>query len=210
MNKSVYAFVVILALAVLLAACGSPSPATSVTVVVTAPPQVVEVTKVVAGTPVTEKVIVTATPEPTANPYDDNAPITVWIDQDRQPYIDAYIKANPDKARLIQGIHRRPGAVPGQGAALQQHRPGLARCGFCRAASGRPRGRCGAQFPARSYAVGPADVLKGYAGMAGCTFGDKIYCLRNDLAQFVMYYNKPLMDKFGYTRCPRRSKNSRT
>jgi multiple sugar transport system substrate-binding protein len=35
--------------------------------------------------------------------------------------------------------------------------------------------------------------------MDGCTFGDKVFCLRYDLAMFVTYYNKPLMDKFGYT-----------
>jgi multiple sugar transport system substrate-binding protein len=35
--------------------------------------------------------------------------------------------------------------------------------------------------------------------MDGCTFGDKVFCLRNDLAMFVLYYNKPLMDQFGYT-----------
>ncbi|MFN8455873.1 MAG: hypothetical protein U0401_14610 [Anaerolineae bacterium] len=44
----------------------------------------------------------------------------------------------------------------------------------------------------------PADVLSGYTGMDGCTFGDKVFCLRYDLAMFVLYYNKPLMDKFGY------------
>ena len=44
-----------------------------------------------------------------------------------------------------------------------------------------------------------ADILNNYDGMAGCTFGDKVYCVRNDLAQFVLYYNKPVMDQFGYT-----------
>ncbi len=39
-----------------------------------------------------------------ANPYDDNAPITVWIDQPRQPAIDAFLKANPDKASLIKAV----------------------------------------------------------------------------------------------------------
>ena len=27
----------------------------------------------------------------------------------------------------------------------------------------------------------------------------QVYCLRNDLAQAVLWYNKTLMDKFGYT-----------
>jgi ABC-type glycerol-3-phosphate transport system substrate-binding protein len=199
MNKSVYAFVVILALAVLLAACGSPAPATPVTVVVTAPPQVVEVTKVVAGTPVTEKVIVTATPEPTANPYDDKAPITVWIDQDRQPYIDAYKKANPDKASLIQESIVDREQFPAKVLLFNNTDQGWPDVVF---AEPRLVGRvadAAHNFPLDLKPWVKADVLSNYDGMAGCTFGDKTYCLPNDLAQFVTYYNKPLMDKFGYT-----------
>ena len=79
----------------LLAACAAPAPAT---------PQTIEVTKIVAGTPVTEQVVVTATPQATANPYDDKAPITVWIDQVRQPQFDAFVKANPDKASLDKAV----------------------------------------------------------------------------------------------------------
>ncbi|MEU8178781.1 extracellular solute-binding protein [Microbispora hainanensis] len=32
-----------------------------------------------------------------------------------------------------------------------------------------------------------------------CTVEGKVYCLRNDLAQVVLWYNKDLLDKFGYT-----------
>src|SRR5262245_49666018 len=35
---------------------------------------------------------------------DANAPITVWNDQDRQPMIDAFIKASPDKGKLIKAV----------------------------------------------------------------------------------------------------------
>ena len=31
-----------------------------------------------------------------------------------------------------------------------------------------------------------------------CTVDGTVYCLRNDLAQVVLWYNKPLMDRFGY------------
>jgi uncharacterized lipoprotein YajG len=88
-------FVVSIIASFLLAACATP----------TAPaPQTIEVTKIVAGTPVTESIVVTATPAPTQNPYDDNAPITVWIDADRQPAFDAYVKAHPDKAKLLKAV----------------------------------------------------------------------------------------------------------
>ncbi len=46
---------------VVLAACASPTPET---IVVTAPPVQIEVTKIVAGTPVVEQVVVTPTPAP--------------------------------------------------------------------------------------------------------------------------------------------------
>ena len=57
----------------ILSACASPA---QTPIVVTSAPQVV--TQIVEGTPV--QVVVTVTPEPTANPYDENAPVTVWID----------------------------------------------------------------------------------------------------------------------------------
>ncbi len=44
----------------------------------------------------------------TQNPYDDKAPITVWIDQPRQPAIDAFLKANPADGQPDQGCGCRP------------------------------------------------------------------------------------------------------
>ncbi len=43
------------------------------------------------------------------------------------------------------------------------------------------------------------NVLANFAGESACTFGGKVYCLRNDLAQNVLWYNAPLMKQFGYT-----------
>ena len=54
-------------------------------------------------------------------------------------------------------------------------------------------------FPLDLTGLVPADTIKNFSAMDNCTFGGKVYCLRNDLAQFVTYYNKPLMDQFGYT-----------
>jgi len=141
-------------------------------------------------------VVVTSTPAK-AQATDDNAPITVWIDQDRQPMVDAYIKAFPDKGKLIKVsiVDREQFPAKVCSSTIQ---PGLAGRGLRRAAPCRSRGRCSPSIPLDLTPLVPADTLKGYAGMDGCTFGDKVYCLRNDLAQFVLYYNKPLMDKFGY------------
>ena len=92
MSKQILKYVLFMTvISMVIAACGAP-----------ATPQVIEVTKIVEGTPVTE--IITAMPEPTQNPYDDNAPITVWIDADRQPAFDAYVAAHPDKADLLTAV----------------------------------------------------------------------------------------------------------
>ena len=47
----------------------------------------------------------------------------------------------------------------------------------------------------------PAETLGKFAGGANdvCTVGGTVYCLRNDLSQAVLWYNAPLMKKFGYT-----------
>jgi ABC-type glycerol-3-phosphate transport system substrate-binding protein len=126
------------------------------------------------------------------------SPITVWIDQPRQTMIDAYLKAFPDKAKLIKAVIVDREQFPAKVLLFNNTNQGWPDVVF-----GEPRfvGRvadAAHQFPLDLKPLIPANVLNGYAGMAGCTFGDKIYCVRNDLAQFVVYYNKPLFEKFGY------------
>ncbi|WP_033227384.1 extracellular solute-binding protein, partial [Streptomyces sp. NRRL F-6674] len=43
-------------------------------------------------------------------------------------------------------------------------------------------------------------TLDGFAkgALDVCTVGGTVYCLRNDLAQVVLWYNKKLLDEFGY------------
>jgi len=190
MTKHIWKFVGLVAvISMVLTACGG-QPAT---------PQIVEVTKIVAGTPVTEQIVVTVTPAPTQSPYDDKAPITVWIDADRQPAFDAYVKAHPDKANLLKAVTVDRETFPAKTLLFNNTNQGWPDVVF---AEPRLVGRVADDahhFPLDLKQWVPADVINGYAGMDGCKFGDKIYCLRNDLAMFVLYYNKPLMDKFGYT-----------
>lgn len=46
----------------------------------------------------------------------------------------------------------------------------------------------------------PASTVRGYPArvMASCRIGGKIYCLQNDVAQNVLWYNATLMKRFGY------------
>jgi ABC-type glycerol-3-phosphate transport system substrate-binding protein len=188
MSKQVWKYVGLMAvISMILAACGAPQQA----------PEVIEVTKIVAGTPVTE--IITATPEPTENPYDDNAPITVWIDADRQPAFDAYVKAHPDQAKLLKAVTVDREQFPAKVLLFNNTNQGWPDVVF---AEPRLVGRVADDahhFPLDLKPWVAEDVLNGYTGMDGCTFGDKVFCLRYDLAMFVTYYNKPLMDEFGYT-----------
>ena len=186
MSKQIWKCVLLLTvISMALAACGSPSAP--------AAPQVV--TQIVAGT----AQVVTATPQATANPYNDNAPITVWIDQPRQPAIDAYIKAHPDKANLIKAVVVDREQFPAKVLLFNNTNQGWPDVVF---AEPRLVGRvadAAHNFPLDLTGFVPADTIKQYAGEDNCIFDGKVYCLRNDLAMFVTYYNKPLMDQFGYT-----------
>jgi ABC-type glycerol-3-phosphate transport system substrate-binding protein len=182
MHKRMWKIAGLLAVAaVILTACGTAST-----------PAVV--TQMVGGTPQ----VITVTPAPTENPYDETAPITVWIDQDRQPYIDAYKAANPDKADLVQETIVDREQFPSKVLLFNNTDEGWPDVVF---AEPRLVGRvadAAHDFPLDLKPWISADILDNYDGMAGCTFGDQIFCVRNDLAQYVLYYNKPLMDQFGY------------
>ena len=110
------------------------------------------------------------------------SPITVWIDQPRQPMIDAYLKAFPDKAKLIKAVIVDREQFPAKVLLFNNTNQGWPDVVF---AEPRFVGRvadAAHQFPLDLKPLVPAKVLNAFAGMAGCTFGDKVYCLRNDLA----------------------------
>ena len=143
--------------------------------------------------------MVTATPEATANPYDDNAPITVWIDQPRQPAIDAFLKANPDKASLIKAVVVDREQFPSKVLLFNNTKQGWPDVVFAEPRLVARVADAAHNFPLDLTSWVPADTIKNYSAMDNCIFNGKIYCLRNDLAQFVTYSNAPLMKQFGYT-----------
>jgi ABC-type glycerol-3-phosphate transport system substrate-binding protein len=135
--------------------------------------------------------------------------ITVWIDATRQPAVDAYKKANPnDKITVVT----YDGSANGTGSFKTKMNL------YDKAGSGWPDVVFSTQNNDASWAsqsIGgkqafaatldqgliPSDTLSGFAkgALDPCTVGGKVYCLRNDLAQDVLWYNKTLMDQFGYT-----------
>jgi multiple sugar transport system substrate-binding protein len=129
---------------------------------------------------------------------DPKAPIVVWTDSTRQPGFQQFQKTHPDVKMTIETydpsslltkiqLFNRTGQgwpdvvfdpVPNDVAALASSLY---------------------NYTAPLDTAVPADVLQGF-GTANdtCTVDGKLYCLKNDLAQTVLWYNKPLMARFGY------------
>jgi ABC-type glycerol-3-phosphate transport system substrate-binding protein len=139
-----------------------------------------------------------ATPAPTVL-GDPTAQVTVWIDQDRQPAFDAYVKAHPDKKDLLKAVIVDREQFPAKVLLFNNTKSGWPDVVFAEPRLVARVADAAHNFPLDLTGLVPDDVIKNYDGIDNCIFDGKVYCLRNDLAQFVLYYNKPLMDKFGYT-----------
>ncbi len=135
----------------------------------------------------------------TAKVTDTTDPITVWIDQPRQPVVDGFKKKYPQYASLVTSTIVDRETFPAKDLLFNNTKSGWPDVVF---AEPRLVGRVAdAQhaYPLDLTGLIPADMLSQYAGADNCTFDGKVYCLRNDLAQMVTYYNAPLFTQFGYT-----------
>ncbi len=194
-------FSVLVVLAILLGACGAQTPEIQTVEVIT------EVTKIVEGTPVVETVkemvVVTATAEPTANPYDENAPIKVMADTTRAPAVDLFIQAHPEYKDLVQYMTDDRSQFRNKLLLYNNVGSGWMDVIFTetedlRIASTKQFDN----FMADLTPWVPKEILdQFYAGsMSPCTLPDgKIICLRNDIAPFLLYYNTKTMKEWGYT-----------
>lgn len=184
MNRKIWA--IASASVVLLSACAGQAPA--------APAAEKIVEKEV------EKVV-TATPEATANPYDANAPIVVWIDETRKATVDAFKKKYPEKAALIKEELVDRGQFPAKVLLFNNTGKGWPDVVFAEPEIVSRVSDASRDFPLdlNPWLRGK-NVIENFApgSLEPCTFGGKLFCLRNDLAQNITYYNKPLMDQFGY------------
>jgi ABC-type glycerol-3-phosphate transport system substrate-binding protein len=142
----------------------------------------------------------------TAAAQSSSTPLTVWVDSTRLPGVQAYQKAHPDVKLNIVTYNG-----DANGSNYLQTKVEL----YNRAGSGWPdvvftenvnditwATESGIDFAAplnKGYV--PAATLADFAtgALSPCTFDGDVYCLRNDLAQDVLWYNKKLLDQFGYT-----------
>ena len=129
--------------------------------------------------------------------------LTVWVDSTRVPAAQAYKKAHPD---VKLNIVTYDGDA--NGSNTLQTKVDL----YDRTGSGWPDVVFSAENNEISWAVNagftaplnegliPSSTLNNFAtgSLAPCTVNGKVYCLRNDLAADVLWYNAPLMEQWGY------------
>ena len=133
------------------------------------------------------------------------SPIVVWVDSTRVPMIKAYEKANPTvKIDLVIYNGNANGSGYLQSKIALDNRVGAGWPDIVFSEENNDASSlANAQFhypAALSKGLVSKSVLNGFAKgtIAGCTIDGTVYCLRNDLAQNVLWYNSALMKKFGY------------
>ncbi|MDX3239465.1 extracellular solute-binding protein [Streptomyces sp. ME03-5709C] len=134
--------------------------------------------------------------------------ITVWVDADRQAAVKAFQTANPDtKIEVVT----YDGSANGSNSFRTKVQL------FDRAGSGWPDVVFSSQNNDAAWAsqksggkqafaavlnqgLVPDDTLGNFTegSLSPCTVDGRVYCLRNDLAQAVLWYDKSLLDQFGY------------
>ncbi|MFI6402053.1 ABC transporter substrate-binding protein [Streptomyces sp. NPDC050548] len=134
--------------------------------------------------------------------------ITVWADSTRLPSVQAYQKSHPDvKMKIVTYDGGADGSTYLQSKVQLFDRTGS---GWPDVVFGNPTDvtwaseatKPGAQpfaAPLDEKLV-PQTTLDGFAkgSLTPCQFDGHTYCMRNDIAQVLLWYNKSLMDKWGY------------
>lgn len=149
-----------------------------------------------------------ASTEATTAAQSADSPITVWVDATRAPAAEAFQKANPDvpiKVETYDGSSGGSNSFKTKMALFDQSGSGWPDVVFSTQnndASWASQSQGGAQAFAADLSSGvvPQATLDQFTqgSLDVCTVDGKVYCLRNDLAQNVLWYDKALMDQFGY------------
>ncbi len=178
-------FLWLVCLAALLASCVGPAPL-AMNPLMTQPP--------------------TTTPMPSslANPHltatAPQARITVWLDSVRMDGANIYKQLFPEKASQIDFQEVDRAQFPAAVLRFNQQGEGWPDVVFAETNLIAQTVNSQHDFPLDLKPLLSAEVLNNFEPHAhdACTFGGKLLCLRHDTAPMVLYYNKPLMDQFGY------------
>jgi ABC-type glycerol-3-phosphate transport system substrate-binding protein len=139
---------------------------------------------------------------------DKSSEITVWADSTRLPAVQAYQKSHPDvKMNIVTYDGSADGSTYLQTKVQLFDRTGK---GWPDVVFASPTDVTWASEATSSKATPfaapldegqvPKTTLDNFAkgSLTPCQFNGHTYCLRNDIAQVVLWYNKTLMDKWGY------------
>ena len=135
--------------------------------------------------------------------------ITVWVDATRAPAVKAFEAANPSvkvKTVTYDGSANGSNSFKTKMALFDRSNSGWPNVVFSTQnndAAWASQKTAGKQPFAAVLDKGlvPSSVLGDFAkgSLDPCTVDGKVYCLRNDLAQNVLWYDKTLLDEFGYS-----------
>lgn len=128
-----------------------------------------------------------------------SGPITVWIDSDRQKAVDLFKQTHPSEAGLINAVVVDRNTFPAKVLLENNINSGWPDVVFAEPDLIAQVSDAAHHFPLDLSSYVSTDIQNNFAGLDSCKVNGKLVCLRNDLAQYVMYYNAPLMQQFGYT-----------
>lgn len=128
------------------------------------------------------------------------ARITVWVDAVRVAGIHAYQQSHPHAPVNLVTIPNTPGYLETKIALANRAGGGLPDVVFLNS----PADVASLAATPFNYALNIKHLVSGSvlnnfgASNAGCTFGSRLYCLRDDIGQTVLWYNAKEMAQFGY------------
>jgi ABC-type glycerol-3-phosphate transport system substrate-binding protein len=139
-----------------------------------------------------------STPLPTAAVHQSK--ITVWLDSTRMDGAIIYQKLFPNKASQINFQIVDRSQFPAEILGFNQQDKGWPDVVFAEPELVAQTIDSQHDFPLDLKPVLSPELLGNFEQHANdaCTFGGKLLCLRHDTAPMVLYFNKPLMDQFGY------------
>jgi len=132
-----------------------------------------------------------------------SGPLVVWVDSTRVPAAQAYQKAHPNvKLDIVTYDGDANGSNTLQTKVSLYNRTGS---GWPDVVFSAENNEIAWAQPAGftaplSKGLIPGSVLNNFSSgaLAPCTVDGTVYCLRNDLAPTLLWYNAPLMKKWGY------------
>jgi multiple sugar transport system substrate-binding protein len=143
----------------------------------------------------------TAAPTIPTTPDDPNAVLTVWIDQTREAAVKAYQAKHPEAKLNVVVTDVGAGKVLQKAALSNKANEGWPDVTFL----ADPGDISALAVAPLNYAQALNDLVpeatrKQFAAgtLENCTYNGKVYCLQNDIAQSVLWYNDKLMKQFGY------------